>query len=113
VTNTSTSCTPPGVPEWTNTNPGNRANLTGGVGPFAIADSDRCGSGSTLDTIMTTPACWTSPALISPTGVLPHRLQRHRHWRRPGVAGGLSTDGGATWTNGSSPGTRTTAARCW
>ena len=66
VTNTSTGCVAPGVPEWTNTNPGNRANLTGGVGPFAIADSDRCGSGSTLDTIMST-GMLDFTGLISPT----------------------------------------------
>ena len=56
VANTSTGCVPPGLPDWTNTNPGGRANLTGSVGPFAIADSDRCGSGSVLDTTLDTPA---------------------------------------------------------
>jgi uncharacterized repeat protein (TIGR01451 family) len=41
---------------WTDTNPGGRANLTGGSGTFAIADSDDCGPGTTSNTEMRTSA---------------------------------------------------------
>ncbi len=97
VTNTSTGCVAPGVPEWTNTNPGNRANLTGGVGPFAIADSDRCGSTSTLDTIMTT-------GLLDFTGLMSPTVSFNTDYYDIGTDGDqalmdVSTDGGATWTN--------------
>ncbi len=99
VTNTSVSCTAPGVPEWTNTNPGLRANLTGGVGPFAIADSDRCGSGSTLDTIMST-------GLLDFTGLISPTVSFNTDYNdlSSGAASDrglldVSTDGGATWTN--------------
>ena len=33
-------------------NPGGRGNLTGGTGNFAIADSDECGSGTTMSSIL-------------------------------------------------------------
>jgi subtilisin-like proprotein convertase family protein len=97
VTNTSTGCVAPGVPQWTNTNPGNRLNLTGGVGPFAIADSDRCGLGSTLDTIMTT-------GLLDFTGLISPTVSFNSDYDDIGVGGDqalldVSTDGGATWSN--------------
>lgn len=101
VTNTSVGCVAPGLPDWTNTNPANRAasNLTGGVGPFAIADSDRCGSGSTLDTIMTT-------GLLDFTGLISLMVSFNTDYDDLSVGGvndqallDASTDGGATWTN--------------
>ncbi len=97
VTNTSANCTPPGLPDWTNTNPGNRTNLTGGTGPFAIADSDRCGTGSTLDTIMTT-------GLLDFTGLVSPTVSFNTDYDDIGATGDqalldASTDGGATWTN--------------
>ncbi|QLQ04842.1 MAG: hypothetical protein HZY76_01150 [Anaerolineae bacterium] len=46
---------PGGACVWDNTNPNGRTNLTGGTGKFAIADSDYCGSASSMDTEM-----WTS-----------------------------------------------------
>ena len=97
VTNTSSNCVAPGVPQWTNTNPGNRLNLTGGYGPFAIADSDRCGSGSTLDTIMST-------GLLNFTGLISPTLNFNTDYYDIGTGGDqaqvdISTDGGATWTN--------------
>ncbi|HNS01925.1 MAG TPA: proprotein convertase P-domain-containing protein, partial [Anaerolineae bacterium] len=99
VTNTTTNCNATGaVPEWTNTNPGNRANLTGGAGPFAIADSDKCGSGNLMDTIMSTGAL-DFTGLISPT------IRYNTDYYDLSPAGGaqalldLSTDGGATWSN--------------
>ncbi len=97
VTNTSSGCVAPGVPEWTNTNPANRANLTGGTGPFAIADSDRCGSGSTLDTIMTT-------GLLDFTGLVSPTVSFNTDYNDLAAGGDqglldVSTDGGANWAN--------------
>ncbi|HRI57650.1 MAG TPA: hypothetical protein PK170_11200, partial [Anaerolineae bacterium] len=43
ASNTTTGCAAPGVPGWTNTDPGANGNLTGGSGLFATADSDACG----------------------------------------------------------------------
>ncbi len=95
VANTSSGCTAPGVPEWTNTNPGARANLTGGTGAFAIADSDRCGSGSTLDTTLTTP-------VLDLTAYTDPRVFFQADYDDIGTGGDralleVSTDGGATW----------------
>ena len=97
VTNTSTGCAAPGVPEWTNTNPGVRTNLTGGSGPFAIVDSDRCGSGGTLSTIMST-------GLLDLTGLISPTVTFNTDYNDIATGSDLalleaSTDGGATWTN--------------
>jgi hypothetical protein len=53
VENATTGCG--GVPDWTNTDPGLRSNLTGGSAGFAVADSDQCGSEVAMDTTMTSP----------------------------------------------------------
>jgi hypothetical protein len=92
VSNSTTGCT--GIPEWTNTDPGGRGNLTGGVGLFAIADSDSCGSGSVMNTEMRTPAldftCLINPLVIYSTD----------YYDLSSTADlDLSTDGGGTWTN--------------
>jgi subtilisin-like proprotein convertase family protein len=96
VANTSSGCIPPGVPEWTNTDPGLRGNLTGGLGLFAIADSDRCGSGSTLDTTLTTPA-------LDLTNLTDPRVYFQTDYNDIATGGDqglleVSTDGGGTWT---------------
>ena len=44
-----------GACDWSFNNPGARANLTGGAGNFAIADSDACGSGTTMSSILYSP----------------------------------------------------------
>lgn len=55
VENNTTTCNQSfGLPMWNTANPGNRSNLTGGSGLFAIADSDRCRSGAKVDTNMAT-----------------------------------------------------------
>ncbi len=97
VTNTTTSCGPSGVPEWTNTNPGNLLNLTGGLGLFAVADSDACGAGSTLNTIMTTGLLDFS-GLVSPT------VSFYTDYNDIATGGDMaildaSSDGGVTWYN--------------
>lgn len=96
LTNSTTGCNAPGVPDWTNTDPGGRTNLTGGSGAFAIADSDACGSGSVMNAAMTSQALdftglsnptivyWTDYNDISSTSDEAHF--------------DLSLDGGATWT---------------
>jgi hypothetical protein len=53
VSNTTTGCA--GTPEWTGSDPAGRGNLTGGTGGFAIADSDQCGNGVQMTTILTSP----------------------------------------------------------
>jgi subtilisin family serine protease len=79
---------------WTFTDVGERGNLTGGSGAFAIADSDRLGSGRTQDTDLVTPAVdlRATPAPV---------LRFHSDWRAVGVSDSadvdVSTDGGATW----------------
>ena len=97
MANTSVGCIPPGVPEWTNLDPGLRGNLTGGSGLFAIADSDRCGSGSTLDTTLTTPA-------LDLTSLTDPRVYFQTDYNDLSTGAttdqGLlevSTDGGGTW----------------
>ncbi len=85
------------MPDWTNTNPGARANLTGGVGPFAIADSDHCGTGSTLDTIMST-------GMLDFTGLISPTVSFNTDYDDFGVGDDqaildASTDGGTTWTH--------------
>ena len=97
VANTSSGCVAPGVPDWTNTDPGNRTNLTGGVGPFAIADSDRCGSGSTLDAMLST-------GMLDFTGLVSPTVSFYTDYNDIATGGDLglldvSTDGGATWNN--------------
>lgn len=99
VSNASTNCVAPGVPDWTNTNPGNRANLTGGSGLFAIADSDSCGNGSLLDAQLWTPA-------LDMTGLTDARVSFATDYNDLVADAGndmalldFSTDAGATWTN--------------
>ncbi|PWR12121.1 peptidase S8 [Micromonospora acroterricola] len=81
---------------WAFTDLGERGNLTGGTGNFAIVDSDRLGSGRTQDTDLVTPTVDLSAA---PAPV----LRFHSDWRAVGVSDAadvdVSTDGGTTWTN--------------
>ncbi|MFJ6166095.1 S8 family serine peptidase [Micromonospora orduensis] len=80
---------------WSFTDPGDRGNLTGGDGAFAIVDSDRLGSDRTEDTDLITPTLDLSAA---PAPVLRFRSD----WRAVGVTDAadvdVSTDGGGTWT---------------
>ncbi|HNU05905.1 MAG TPA: hypothetical protein PKL67_17340, partial [Anaerolineae bacterium] len=97
VSNTTTGCGASGVPDWTNTNPAGRSNLTGGSGLFAIADSDACGSGSIMNTQM-----WTS--VMDLTGLTDPMVSYYTDYNDLGTGGefgdlDFSTDGGSTWTN--------------
>ncbi|MEO3869174.1 carboxypeptidase regulatory-like domain-containing protein [Nonomuraea sp. B12E4] len=88
---------------WAFTDPKNRGNLTGGTGKYAIADSDAAGSGTSIDTTLTTPS-------LDLTGVPAPTLRFNSDYRAlNGFAKvEVSTDGGATWTTASN---WTTASR--
>lgn len=78
---------------WTFTDPRNRGNLTGGTGKYAIGDSDAAGSGTTMDTDLTTPALDLS--------AVPAPVLRFNSDFRPlnGFANvEVSFDGGTTWS---------------
>ncbi|MEV1332142.1 S8 family serine peptidase [Micromonospora costi] len=80
---------------WTFTDDGNRGNLTGGTGGFAMVDSDHYGSGGRQDTSLVSPVvdltAVTAPVI---------RFNQDFNWLGPDRADvDLSIDGGATWTN--------------
>ncbi len=77
---------------WTNIS--SRSNLTGGTGKFAIADSDACGSGTTMGTTLTSP-------IIDLTGVSNVGIRFKYDYYHLGSQAGyveISTNGGATWS---------------
>ena len=77
---------------WTNVSA--RSNLTGGTGKFAIADSDTCGSGSTMGTTLTSP-------IIDLTGIPNVGIRFKYDYYHLGSQAGyveISSDGGASWT---------------
>ena len=80
---------------WTFNNPGARANLNGGSGNFAIADSDEYGSAGRQDTSLVSPT-------VDLTAVAAPVLKFNQDFNQ--LSGDkadvdLSIDGGATWTN--------------
>ncbi|MGS2616189.1 S8 family serine peptidase [Micromonospora sp. LZ34] len=80
---------------WKFTDDGNRGNLTGGTGNFAIIDSDEYGSGGRQDTSLVSP-------VVDLTDVAAPviRFNQDFNWLGPDRADvDLSVDGGATWTN--------------
>ncbi len=94
VANSTTGCT--GVPDWTNTDPGARGNLTGGSGLFAVADSDACGIGVAMNAQM-----W-SPVLNLSTYTDPRIVFKYDYNDLGAADSGaldFSTDGGSTWSN--------------
>jgi hypothetical protein len=97
VANTTTNCVAPGVPDWTNTDPGARGNLTGGSGLFAIADSDACGSTSVMNAQMWAP-------VLNLTNYTNPQVSYYTDYNDISTASDVadldfSTDGGSTWTN--------------
>lgn len=94
VANNGGSCTNASAsPIWTNVDGNSRGNLTGGSGAFAIADSDYCGSGSTMNTELWTPN-------VDLTGlVAPHVAFNLDYYALGDYADvDVSTDAGSTWT---------------
>lgn len=80
---------------WTFNDPGNRGNLTGGTGGFAMIDSDKAGVGHTQNTTLVSPELNLS-AVPFPD------LQFNNDYRGFSNQTGdvdVSTDGGAAWTN--------------
>jgi N-acetylneuraminic acid mutarotase len=80
---------------WAFDDPGNRGNLTGGAGNFAIIDSDKLGTGNTQDTDLRTPT-------LDLSGVSAPVLKFNSDWRAVGNDSAdidVSTDGGTSWTN--------------
>ncbi|MGV8040079.1 MAG: S-layer homology domain-containing protein [Thermoanaerobaculaceae bacterium] len=73
---------------------GTSGNLTGGAGSFAVADSDACGSGTTMNTTLTSP-------VLDLTGVANVGLQFNYDYYHLGSQAGyveISTNGGTTWS---------------
>lgn len=85
-----------GVPTWTNTDPGMRGNLTGGVDLFAIADADACGSAVSMDTELRTP-------LLDFHGLVNPRVTFNYDYNDHGTSDygdlDVSTDAGGSWVN--------------
>ena len=102
---------------WAFTDAGDRGNLTGGSGGFAIVDSDQLGSGQTQDTDLVSPVARpdrggrADAALQQRLPLLQRRRRRHRRHRRrgydlgerlaadrqparPGAGGGAADPGG-------------------
>ncbi len=79
---------------WVFDDPGNRGNLTGGSGGFAIVDSDDYGSGSGQNTELVSPS-------FDLSGEANAELEfkyDFRVWSSPSASVDVSTDGGTTWT---------------
>ncbi|GLZ78790.1 hypothetical protein Afil01_35970 [Actinorhabdospora filicis] len=79
---------------WAFNDPGNRGNLSGGDGGFAVADSDKSGSGKDVDTDLISPAVNVSTANYK---VL--TFNSDLNMLSGDVASvSITTDNGATWT---------------
>ena len=78
---------------WTFDDPGDRGNLTGGDGAFAVVDSDAYGSDGAQDTSLVTPVVDLSTITDPVVGF-------RQDYRNLGDIADvdLSIDGGATWT---------------
>ena len=83
-----------GTCNWSFNNPGSRLNLTGGSGNFAVADSDACGSGHTMNTELRSPII-----NIASLSSVPFQFKYDYYTLQPGesAAVGLSGDGGLSW----------------
>ena len=80
---------------WTFDDPGDRGNLTGGHGRFAVVDSDHFGADGVQDTSLVSPVVDLRDA---PNPVLEFATDFWANWLdRADVD--VTVDGGATWTN--------------
>lgn len=81
---------------WTFEDLGERGNLTGGSGGFAIIDSDELGLGNSQDTDLVSPT-------VDLSGTPAPVLRFNTDWRAIGITDSadidVTTDGGETWTN--------------
>lgn len=85
-----------GACTWTFNDPGGRGNLSGGDGNFAVADSDACGSGTTMNTDLFSPLMDISS--LSNLN-LEFKYDYNNLSSSEIAAVDVSADGGATWTN--------------
>ncbi len=85
-----------GTCEWAGDDPEGRGNLTGGTGKFAIADSDACGSGTTMNTDLVSPPFDVSG--LSQVN-LSFAYDYNNLSSSEVAAADVSADGGATWVN--------------
>ncbi|MBI5565986.1 MAG: carboxypeptidase regulatory-like domain-containing protein, partial [Chloroflexi bacterium] len=81
---------------WTFNDPGARGNLTGGAGGFAMADSDICGSGTTMSTTLTSPTMNVS-SLANVN--LSFNYDYNNLESGEVAAVDVSADNGTTWSN--------------
>ncbi len=81
---------------WAFNDPGGVGNLTGGSGGFAMADSDACGMGTTMDTELRTP-------VMDLSGLGSVSVEFDHDFNDLGgldtVRVDVSTNGGGIWTN--------------
>ena len=80
---------------WKFTDDGDRGNLTGGTGNFAMIDSDDYGAGSSQDTSLVSP-------VVDLTGVTAPVIRFNQDFNQlddDTADVDLSIDGGTTWTN--------------
>jgi hypothetical protein len=84
-----------GACTWVGDDPAPRGNRTGGAGKFAIADSDKCGSGTSMNTDLLSPVVDVSTL---PTVRLSFNYD-YLNFSTDTAALDVSADGGATWTN--------------
>ena len=90
VVNNGGTCT------WAFDNPGGRTNNTGGTGNFAVADSDACGSGTTMNTTLYSPIVDVSALAVVD---FEFKYDYNNLSTSEVAAVDVSADGGATWTN--------------
>ncbi|MBN2002566.1 MAG: carboxypeptidase regulatory-like domain-containing protein [Anaerolineae bacterium] len=90
VVNNGGTCT------WVGNDPGSDGNLTGGSGKFADADSDSCGSGTTMNTDLISPPFDVSG--LSQIN-LSFAYDYYNLSSSEVVAVDVSANNGATWTN--------------
>lgn len=80
-------------PGWTFTDVGNRGNLTGGTGGFAVIDSDKSGVGKTQDSYLVSPS-------FNLAGKTNGVIEFDSFFKKYSTSNGtveLSSDGGTTW----------------
>ncbi|MGC9468910.1 MAG: carboxypeptidase regulatory-like domain-containing protein [Anaerolineae bacterium] len=81
---------------WRGDDPGGRGNLTGSGGNFAVADSDACGAGTTMDTMLYSP-------IVDVSGMSQIDLSFAYDYNNLSssevAAVDISADGGKTWAN--------------
>jgi len=85
-----------GTCDWVGNDPGGRGNLTGGTGKFAIADSDACGSGTTMNTDLVSPPFDVSG--LSQVN-LSFAYDYNNYTAGEVAAVDVSANNGATWVN--------------